>query len=297
MKTPLFLLIMLMAIGTLGHDVAYAEDAAVDASSAGDPNVLVDTMNQLLEENRRTRTQLTLLTDENKELSRENNVLRAQVRRSKQREDEMAAKGAQPSEEMQGELKALRESVQRLETENQELRKTQETLRADYVGAETENRSLRATAKGAIQESDRDEYVSRIQRAEAAAERAAHEIASTQGQNEHLRGQSAEAFYKLGNSAFDIGDYETAVRHYLEAVKWNPHNSWTHHNLGIIYDFYLHRDPEALYHYNEYLKFKPSSDDGNKIRERILEMELKKNMIPGEPLKKYWMANDARKPR
>jgi hypothetical protein len=58
-----------------------------------------------------------------------------------------------------------------------------------------------------------------------------------------------------------------------------------HHNLAVIYDYYLNDQPMALHHYKKYMDLEPLQKESHKIRERMLDLELLSKVVPDYPLK------------
>jgi len=75
-----------------------------------------------------------------------------------------------------------------------------------------------------------------------------------------IQGQKREATY----------DYPGAIESYHRALEVNPRSSIAHYRLGLLYES-EDRDPAAaIYHFQQYLKLRPNSENANVIRQRIL---------------------------
>lgn len=75
-----------------------------------------------------------------------------------------------------------------------------------------------------------------------------------------IQGQKREATY----------DYSGAIESYHRALEVNPRSSVAHYRLGLLYES-EDRDPAAaIYHFQQYLKLRPNSENASVIRQRIL---------------------------
>ena len=140
----------------------------------------------------------------------------------------------------------------------------------------------------AILEEERDEYKKLIESSQKAANAAAQTLAEKTLSLERLKFELADASYTLGNIFFERQNYKTAIAAYEKTLFLNPADAWAHHNLGIIYDYYVQDKETALFHYQKYLKLKSPKEEADRIRERVLGMKLGSLVIPPMPLKEEY---------
>lgn len=262
-----------------------------------DVEVLLKTMNEVLEENRKIREQMTSNEDSLQKMARENDLLRSQVRRMKKEQEEIGGKDKERADALEHDVKDMEVRLAALTEENQKLAETKNYHEAKIPELEAESERLKKLLDQAILEEERVDYLNLIENAQGMADRSFDELKVTKNKMETLNRDFGDAYYKLGNMLFDMKDFENAVASYRKALEAYPADPWVHHNLGIIYDYYIHDDKQALYHYRQYLKHQPLDQEAHKIRERVLDMELKKNMIPEEPLKKDFFETYIKNPR
>jgi len=262
-----------------------------------DVEVLVNTLNEVLEENRKMRKTLTDHEGNVEKLKEENGVLRGQVQRLKRTE----TKGGQEDQEKlklsQEELEKLKRHAEELVSENEKLVQ----LKADYEkkvpDLEDKARKLEGILDKAILEGEREEYLHLIQSAQEMTNRTFVELAASKEYMQTLEHEMTDAYFNLGNLFYDMRDFDKAIVSYKKVLDIHPTHAWIHHNLAVIYDYYVHDDLQALYHYRQYLQLKPIEEEAAQIRERILEMELKKNMLPDEPIRQDYNEQYNKVPR
>ncbi len=78
-------------------------------------------------------------------------------------------------------------------------------------------------------------------------------------------------------------DYSGAIESYHRALEVNPRSSAAHYRLGLLYES-QERDPAAaIFHFQQFLRLRPSSEQDNVIRQRILgcKQELAKEVSLG----------------
>ncbi len=262
-----------------------------------DVEVLLKTMNEVLEENRKIREQLTGNEDSLQKMAKENDLLRSQVRRLKRVEADAGSKEKERAEALEKNVKEMEVRLASLETENQKLNEIKTYNEQQIPELEKETERLKKLLDTAILEEERVDYLNLIENAQEMADRSFEELKTTKKKAELLNRNFGDAYYKLGNMLFDMKDFENAIASYRKALEANPMDPWVHHNLGIIYDYYIHDDKQAIYHYRQYLQQKPMDEEANKIRERVLDLQLKKNMVPEDPLQKDFFEEYVKTPR
>ncbi len=78
-----------------------------------------------------------------------------------------------------------------------------------------------------------------------------------------------EPHYALGISRVNAMDYQGAVEAFEESLDVNPHSAAAHYQLGMLYENQESDPAAAIYHYEQYLKFDPSAENADIIRQHI----------------------------
>jgi tetratricopeptide (TPR) repeat protein len=79
------------------------------------------------------------------------------------------------------------------------------------------------------------------------------------------------AYNELGLLARQNGDFEAAEQHYLSCLEHVPGNDTAHLNLGILYELYLGRLPEALANYRQYQALQDEED--RRVKGWVMDLE------------------------
>ncbi|MBU3760036.1 MAG: tetratricopeptide repeat protein [Candidatus Omnitrophica bacterium] len=293
---------MIIAVWLSGASfaLAQAEDTPQkkpEVSQDQDVEVLLKTMNEVLEENRRIKDQSKSHEDAMQKMARENDLLRSQARRMKKELEDAGGRDKALARELEVKTQELSKRAEELMQENKKLGELRDHYEKRIPELEAEGERMKKMLDSAILEEERSEYLKLIESAQEMADRSFEELKAVKKQLLTLNDASGEAYYKLGNMLFDMKDMENAAASYRKALEVNPDDPWVHHNLGIIYDYYIHNDKQAIYHYRQYLRAQDPGAEANKIRERILDLQLKKNMIPSEPLQKDFFEAYTKEPR
>jgi len=302
MKKVIFMCLLLLSVTAhySGSALAQAQaPAQAPAGPEGEQNVevLLNTMNEVLEENRKIRDQLANNEDALQKMARENNALRGQVRQLKAAHEEAGQQDLEKMKRMEGSIADLKQTITVMSKENDQLTEIKNYHEQRMPELERESRELKALLDSAILEGERGEYLALIQNAQNMTLKSLEELKADKAQSLTLQEEMSAAHYKLGNMLYDMKDFKNALISYEKALESNPNDPWVHHNMGVIYDYYIHDLKKALFHYKQYLQYKPYDEQANEIRERILEMELKKNMIPEEPLSQEFYKTEVKVPR
>lgn len=256
-------------------DFKKAGEAAVDVNS------LMKTVNETLTENRDLKKNMTAVQESFERLTIENNVLKSRLRslerRSSEKDEEKKA--------VQDEVRRRQQQIDSLRSQNEKQmdRLLEQGKKLQDAGIEIE--ALEKKLDEAILETERDAYNRRIEDLRGEADQAVAELARANTLRVKMQEELGENYYRMGNILFGQRDFAKAIEYYLKALEFNPQLSYAHHNLGIIYDFYLSDNPAALAHYRKFLKLDPQDTSADQIRERMLELELIKNVVPDMPLK------------
>lgn len=281
---------------------AYAKVKAIPSTVEGvqseqDVKVLLETMNEVLEENRTIREQLEENEIALEKIARENSALKSQVKRMRRVAIESEDKEKEIVTQFEENIKSLETDVEKLSTENAELTAIKEYHETEMPKLIEESQRVKELLDNAVLKEERDEYLALIDSAQDMANNSFEEITINKKLNSQYKDALVDALYKLGNMQYDLKDLNGAISSYEKALAVDPQNAWVHHNLGIIYDYYIHDDKRAIYHYEQYLRLKSIREEADGIRERILEMKLKKNMKPDTPLSQDFYDNYAKTPR
>lgn len=91
-----------------------------------------------------------------------------------------------------------------------------------------------------------------------------------------------EPHFVLGKNKVNAMDYQGAIEAFEESLEVNPHSAAAHFELAWLYD---EKEPDpaaAIYHYQEYLKFDPSADNADVIKQRIYrcKQQLAADVLP-----------------
>lgn len=64
-----------------------------------------------------------------------------------------------------------------------------------------------------------------------------------------------------GSLALHAGEVDEAEQHFQSALSYNPTLAEAHYNLALLYDTYYQAIPDAIEHYQAYLKLTPENDE------------------------------------
>jgi tetratricopeptide (TPR) repeat protein len=81
--------------------------------------------------------------------------------------------------------------------------------------------------------------------------------------------EEKEPHYVLGQSRINAMDYQGAVEAFEQSLEVNPHSAAAHYQLGMLYENQQSDPASAIYHYQQYLKFDPSAENADIIRQHI----------------------------
>lgn len=84
--------------------------------------------------------------------------------------------------------------------------------------------------------------------------------------------ERATYFYNLGVTYTRGGMFRDAARMYEQALKENPNDADSHHNLGILYEAHLRRREEAVKHFQRFLELSPDEKEKGKVLRWIDEV-------------------------
>jgi len=94
--------------------------------------------------------------------------------------------------------------------------------------------------------------------------------------------EEKEPHYVLGISRVNAMDYQGAVEAFEESLEVDPHSAAAHYQLGMLYENQESDPAAAIYHYQEYLKFDPSAENADIIRQHIAscKQQLAADVLP-----------------
>lgn len=94
--------------------------------------------------------------------------------------------------------------------------------------------------------------------------------------------EEKEPHYVLGISRVNAMDYQGAVEAFEESLEVNPHSASAHYQLGMLYENQESDPAAAIYHYQQYLKFDPSAENADIIRQHIAacKQQLAADVLP-----------------
>jgi tetratricopeptide (TPR) repeat protein len=92
--------------------------------------------------------------------------------------------------------------------------------------------------------------------------------------------EQREPHFLTGKSRVNAMDYEGAVEAFEKSLEVNPRSSSAHFELGLLYEDKVQDYAAAIYHFDRYLKLRPTSDYAEIVRQRIVacKQELAKTV-------------------
>lgn len=96
-----------------------------------------------------------------------------------------------------------------------------------------------------------------------------------------------EPHYLEGQSLVNAMDYQGAVNAFEESLEVNPHSAAAHYQLAMLYENQESDPAAAIYHYEQYLKYDPTAENADLIRQHIAmcKTQLASDVmqLPSEP--------------
>jgi tetratricopeptide (TPR) repeat protein len=95
--------------------------------------------------------------------------------------------------------------------------------------------------------------------------------------------EEREPHFLAGKSRASALDYRGAVQSFEKALEANPQSSAAHFELAWIFDQKEADPAAAIYHYDHYLQLRPSADNAEVVKQRILacKQELARTVVLG----------------
>jgi len=100
--------------------------------------------------------------------------------------------------------------------------------------------------------------------------------------NQNQLDDEKEPHFIEGKRAVNTMDYNGAIDEFEKAVEANPRNASAHFELGWLYE---EKEPDpaaAIYHYQQFLKLRPTADTAEAVRQRVMncKQDLAKAVLP-----------------
>lgn len=81
--------------------------------------------------------------------------------------------------------------------------------------------------------------------------------------------EEKEPHFVLGKSRVNAMDYPGAIAGFEESLEANPHSAQAHYQLAMLFENQQSDPAAAIYHYQQYLKYDPKSDNAEIIAQHI----------------------------
>ena len=248
-------------------------------------DTILTTLNESLTENKKLRDEVESSQDLLNRAVIENNVLRSQLRTLQSTNESIKNELSNKEKQTQSGEEKLKEEIESLKEADQKSQEFKKFAEQTLLTTDKENQNLKLLLDKAILQSERDDYVRLINQSTKKSQEAAMEMMIARRQSERMKYELASAYYNLGNLLSDSGQQKIAIEQYEKALKLNPADAWSHYNLAVLYDYYMNDRDKSLYHYKKYLGLEPIKEELSKVRERVLEIELRAPIVPVSPLK------------
>src|ERR1700677_440495 len=94
--------------------------------------------------------------------------------------------------------------------------------------------------------------------------------------------EEKEPHYVLGLGRINAMDYQGAVDAFEDSLEVNPHSAAAHYQLAMLYENQESDPAAAIYHYEKYLKFDPTAENADIIRQHIAacKQQLAADVLP-----------------
>jgi cytochrome c-type biogenesis protein CcmH/NrfG len=80
----------------------------------------------------------------------------------------------------------------------------------------------------------------------------------------------------MGTCYRKVGKSDIAVKEYREALKINPNHQMALRNLGIVLEYDLKDNKQAIQAYEKYLQTAPNAQDAEKVKQEIARLKAEK---------------------
>jgi tetratricopeptide (TPR) repeat protein len=242
---------------------------------------ILGALNDALLENRKLRENMGIIQEAVARMTVDSSVLQSRIRTLEKEAEQSKNAVAQSatSHEEQG------AAISQLSSEKENLYAELLKREAEIKELEKGNEQLQEVLDHTILEEERQEYDRLMQETSAKVGDMVEKLSGVKRENEKIKEELTDLYYLMGNAMFENKNYEGAIKEYKKTLEWNPSHSYAHHNLAVIYDYYLDNHPRAAFHYEKYLALKPLDEAAHHIRERVIEIGLIRNAVPAYPLR------------
>lgn len=246
---------------------------------------LLYTLNETLQENRRIRQSLRDLQEAFEKTTLEKSDIAEQMKKVERMAIQRNKETGHRIDELSVQLESSKQEMEKIQADNKASveQKLEAEKKLEAIGIE--NAKMRELLKNSVLTPERDQIVERIKENETAVQNAVAQISSLDGENIALKEQLIQSYFELGNIFYDLGRFQDAEAQYLHVLEWDPYHAWAHHNLAVIYDFHLHKLPNATAHYQQYLNLKLPSEEAEETRMRLWDLQQLSKVTPSQPLK------------
>jgi len=259
--------------------------AAAEPVDGQNTEKLLYTLNETLQENRRIRQSMRDLQSAFEKVTLEKSDVVDQMKKVEQLAIQRNLEIGRKSKDLGDQLDSSKQEIAKLQVENKVSVENKLALEKKLEAISAENTKMQGLLKSAILIPERDQILQRMKDNEKSVQEAVAQASSLDGENIALKDQLVQSYFALGNMFYDLGRYEDAAVQYLNVLEWDPNYAWAHHNLAVIYDFRLHKIPEAAAHYRKYLHLKSPNEEAEEARMRLWDLTQLSKVTPPWPLK------------
>jgi len=93
--------------------------------------------------------------------------------------------------------------------------------------------------------------------------------------SDRSRNEQNHPYFSKAQRLNTDGKYEEAVQYFEKYLRVYPESAKAHYELAAVYDEGLNMPVDAIYHYKQYLKFAPDSQDKDYVKNAISGAEKK----------------------
>ncbi len=256
-----------------------------DAPKTENIETVLSTLKETLEENLKIRKNTKALQEAFEKAVFENDNLKNQIRQLETQTSEERQKLNNKIAALGNQLREASGNDEHLQSEKKRALGVKENLERQRDELNKENERLKKILSDSILKKEKEELITLLKNNHESTEEAFKKFSDVNRENQQLKEELAQNNFAMGNIYFGQRNYEAALELYQKTLEWNPAFAWAHHNMGIIYDYYLDDRGAAVSHYEKYLNYKAPEEQGQEIRRRILDLNLLDKVSPDMPLK------------